>query len=99
MQAMFDKLAPRLARRPADQDASGAWSAAGEGRARRGLAAIAARYADVDIGSYPFYRPTGNGVAVVAKGMEPARLKSAIADVAELFTTLGYAPVAGEPAA
>ena len=99
MQAMFDTLAPRLpGGTPIVARAVHALGAS-EGRLAEPLAAIAARYDGVEIGSYPFYRPAGNGVAIVAKGLDPARLEAAIAEVAALFTALGYAPVAGEPAA
>ena len=99
MQAMFESLAPRL---PGGTPiAARAVHALGvsEGRIAEGLGAIQQRYADVDLGSYPFYRPTGNGVAIVAKGTDPARLEAAIGEVAALFAALGYASAAGEPAA
>jgi len=99
MQAMFESLAPRL---PGGTPiAARAVHALGvsEGRIAEGLGAIQQRYGDVDLGSYPFYRPTGNGVAIVAKGTNAARLEAAIAEVAALFAALGYVPVAGEPAA
>ena len=97
MQAMFESLAPRL---PGGTPiAARAVHALGvsEGRIAEPLGAVQARYPEVEIGSYPFYRPGGNGVAIVAKGTDPARLEAAIAEVAEVFTALGYAPVAGEP--
>ncbi len=99
MQAMFESLAPRLpGGTPIAARAVHALGVA-EGRIAEGLGAIQQQYPDVDLGSYPFYRPTGNGVAIVAKGTGPARLEAAIAEVAALFAALGYAPVAGEPAA
>ncbi|MDE2581350.1 MAG: competence/damage-inducible protein A [Rhodospirillales bacterium] len=99
MQAMFESLAPSL---PGGSPiAARAVYALGvsEGRIAEGLGLVQARYEDVDIGSYPFYRPDGNGVAIVVKGTDTARLDAAIAEVAALFETLGYAPLAGEPAA
>ncbi|MGH7043492.1 MAG: competence/damage-inducible protein A [Acetobacteraceae bacterium] len=98
MQAMFETLAPHLpGGTPIEARAVHALGAS-EGRIAAGLGTIAARYEEVEIGSYPFYRPDGNGVAIVAKGTDPARLDAAIAEVAGLFTALGYAPVVGEPA-
>ncbi len=97
MQAMFDSLAPGL---PGGTPiAARAVHALGvsEGRIAEPLGTVQAHYPAVDIGSYPFYRPSGNGVAIVAKGTDPARLEAAIAEVAGLFTALGYAPIAGEP--
>ncbi len=46
-------------------------------RIAEGLAAIQARYPALDIGSYPFYRPTGGGVAIVAKGTDGAAAEAA----------------------
>ncbi len=99
MQAQFESLAPRLAGgRPI---VSRAVHAAGvpEGRIAEGLAAIQARYAALDIGSYPYYRESGNGVAIVAKGTDAALADQAIAEVTALMAALGGAPVAGEPPA
>jgi molybdenum cofactor synthesis domain-containing protein len=97
MQAQFESLAPRLGGgRPI---VARAVHCAGlpEGRIAEGLAAIAARYAMLDIGSYPYYRPQGNGVAIVAKGTDAAAAERAIAEVAALMSDLGGAPVPGEP--
>ncbi|MDE2007825.1 MAG: competence/damage-inducible protein A [Rhodospirillales bacterium] len=97
MQAMFEGLAPRLpGGTPIAARAVHGLDVA-EGRIAEGLAAIQARYRAADIGSYPFYRPSGNGVAIVAKGTDAAALEAAIAEVAALFTALGHAPVAGDP--
>jgi len=98
MQSMFDWLAPRLpGGRPVEMRAV---HAAGllEGNVAAGLAAIQARYPSVDLGSYPYYRGTGNGVALVAKGTDAAALEAAIADVAELIRSQGKQPLLGEPA-
>ena len=70
-----------------------------EGRIAAGLAAIQARYPDLEIGSYPYYRPAGNGVAIVAKGADAAQAEAAIAAVSTLMTELGGTPVPGEPPA
>jgi hypothetical protein len=58
---------------------------------------VQARHPDLDIGSYPFYRPTGNGVAIVAKGIDVAAAETAIAEVTALIESLGCTPIAGEP--
>ena len=52
-----------------------------EGIIAEGLGAVQARYPDVDIGSYPFYRASGNGVAMVAKGTNVAMIEAAISEV------------------
>lgn len=97
MQAMFDRLAPSLDAGP--PIASRAVHANGlmEGRIAAGLAAIQARYPALDLGSYPFYRPDGNGVTLVAKGTDPEAAEAAIAEVAALIRGFGLTPVAGEP--
>jgi molybdopterin-biosynthesis enzyme MoeA-like protein len=99
MRAMFECLAPSLAGGP--PIVSRAVHAAGlaEGKIAEGLTAVQAAYADVDLGSYPYYRETGNGVAIVAKGNDAARAEAAIAEVTALMTGLGAMPVAGEPPA
>lgn len=98
MQAMFEALAPSL--RGGTPVASRAVHALGlpEGRIAEGLGAIQKRYPDIDLGSYPFYRASGNGVALVAKGTDTAKLDAAIDEVAGLISELGATPVQGEPA-
>ena len=97
MQSMLDWLAPRLAGGP--PIVSRAVHAFGllEGRVAAGLAAVQAAHPGLDLGSYPFYRVTGNGVALVAKGNDPEDCAAAIADVTALITELGCVPVQGEP--
>ncbi len=99
MQAMFEKLAPHLPRgRPI---VSRAVHAAGlfEGNVAAGLADIQARFPALDIGSYPYERPDGNGVAIVAKGTDAAAAEAAAQEVAALIARIGREPVMGEPAA
>ncbi len=98
MQAMFEALAPAL--HGGTPVASRAVHAAGllEGAIAEGLGAIQARYLALDLGSYPFYRAGGGGVALVAKGTDPAALDACIAEVTELIRAQGKEPVAGEPA-
>ena len=98
MQSMFDSLAQHLVGGP--PIISRAVHAAGllEGAVAAGLEAIQMRYADLDIGSYPYYRSTGNGVALIAKGPDVSRAEAAIVEVTALVQTLGLTPIAGEPA-
>ncbi|HET9018226.1 MAG TPA: molybdopterin-binding protein [Acetobacteraceae bacterium] len=99
MQAQFESLAPRLrGGRPVVSRAVHA-AKLPEGRIAEGLAAIQARFPALDIGSYPYYRESGSGVAIVAKGTDPAAAELAIAEVTALMTTLGGMPVQGEPPA
>ncbi len=97
MQAMFETLAPRL--RGGTPVASRAVHAIGllEGDIAEGLEAIQGRYPALDLGSYPFYRVTGGGVALVAKGTDAAALDACIAEVTALVAAVGKEPVAGEP--
>jgi hypothetical protein len=51
----------------------------------------------VDIGSYPYYRPSGGGVAVVAKGTDPEQVAAAAHAVLVFMRAVGGHPVEGEP--
>ncbi|MBN8871969.1 MAG: competence/damage-inducible protein A [Rhodospirillales bacterium] len=97
MQSMFDWLAPKLQGGP--RVVSRAVHAIGlaEGLIAEGLTAVQARYPELDLGSYPFYRPTGNGVSIVAKGTDAAKAEAAIAEVTTLIADLDRTPVQGEP--
>jgi molybdenum cofactor synthesis domain-containing protein len=97
MQAMWGTLAPTLEGGTPVQ--SRAVHSAGllEGAMAERLGQIQAAYPDLDLGSYPFYRVTGNGVALVAKGTDPAALDRCIADVAAMITAMGHEPLPGEP--
>jgi hypothetical protein len=63
------------------------------------LTAIQQRYAALDIGSYPYYRTGGGGVAIVAKGTDAPAAEAAIGEVTALMQELGGNPVQGEPPA
>ena len=97
MQAMFAALAPTLQGGTPVQ--SRAVHAAGllEGSIAEGLGAIQDRYPTLDLGSYPYYRLNGNGVALVAKGTDTAALEACITEVTALIEAQGKAPVLGEP--
>ena len=97
MQAMFDTLAPRLRGGPPIQARAVHAQGVAEGTLAEGLAAIQARYPGLDVGSYPYYRGTGNGVAIVAKGTDVAAAEAAIEAVTTLMRDLGGTPVSGEP--
>jgi len=97
MQSMFDTLAPRLAGGPPIVARAVHALGLAEGRIADGLAAIQGRYPGLDVGSYPYYRASGNGVAIVAKGPDPAAAEAAIAEVTALMQALGHAPIQGEP--
>ena len=97
MRAMFENVAPLLKAGPPITAEAVHVSRLGEGTLAEGLGQIQDRYPDVEIGSYPFYRASGNGVAIVAKGTNKARLKAAIEAVSALILSLGGTPVPGEP--
>jgi len=97
MQSMFNALAPRLpGGRPVIARAVYG-EGLKEGAIAERLGAIQQRFPSLDIGSYPFYRPTGNGVAIVAKGTDPASAEAAIAEVTTLIAGQGITPIPGEP--
>nr|WP_282571783.1 molybdopterin-binding protein [Roseomonas acroporae] len=97
MQAMFDALEPSLPTGTPVQSRAVHALRLQEGRIAEGLAAIQARFPALDIGSYPYYRPEGNGVALVAKGTDPAALAAAQQAIAALVRGIGLEPVEGEP--
>jgi len=99
MQGMFECLAPILAGGPPIVARAVHAPGLPEGRIAAGLAAIQDRYPALELGSYPYYRPAGNGVAIVAKGADAAQAEAAIAAVSTLMAALGGTPVPGEPPA
>jgi molybdenum cofactor synthesis domain-containing protein len=99
MQAMWACLAPTLAGgAPIVMAAVHAMGLA-EGKIADGLSAIQNRYPAIDLGSYPYYRASGNGVALVAKGTEQAAVDACITEVTAMIAALGAAPIQGEPPA
>jgi molybdenum cofactor synthesis domain-containing protein len=99
MRTMFDMLAPTLEGGTPVISRSVHAAEVKEGDIAEGLTQIQARYVALDLGSYPYYRDGGGGVAIVAKGTDAAAAEAAIAEVTALFISLGGAPVAGEPGA
>jgi molybdenum cofactor synthesis domain-containing protein len=99
MQSMFEWLAPKLKGGPKIQSRAVHAIGLPEGLIAEGLAAVQARYPQLDLGSYPFYRPSGNGVALVAKGPDGGAAEAAIAEVTALITSLNRTPIQGEPGA
>jgi len=97
MQSMFEWLAPRLEGGAKIEMRAVHVLGLPEGVIADGLGAIQTRYPDLDLGSYPFYRPTGSGVALVAKGPDGVAAENAIAEVTALIIRLGKVPIPGEP--
>jgi molybdenum cofactor synthesis domain-containing protein len=96
MQSMFEWLAPRLEGGQKIEQRAVHTLGLPEGVIADGLTAIQNRYPDIDLGSYPFYRPTGNGVTLVAKGTSAAEAETVIAEVTDLIRSLGRTPIPGE---
>jgi len=97
MQSMFEWLAPRLQGGPRIEQRAVHAIGLAEGVIAAGLGAIQAKYPQIDLGSYPFYKPSANGVALVAKGADVAAAEAAIAEVTDLIKGFGKMPVPGEP--
>jgi len=97
MRAMFDALAPTLAGGPPIVSRTLHADGLLEGRIAEGLATIQARYPALDIGSYPYHRSGGGGVALVAKGNDTEVVVAAARDIAALIRACGFAPMEGEP--
>jgi molybdenum cofactor synthesis domain-containing protein len=98
MQAMFEALAPGL--QGGSPVISRTVHADGvmEGRIAQGLADIQARWPGLDIGSYPYYRMGGGGVALVTKGTDEQAVEAAARDITAFLRAVGGQPKQGEPA-
>jgi molybdenum cofactor synthesis domain-containing protein len=91
MQAMFDGIAHRLVGGAPVLSRAVACVLA-EGVLADGLGKLQARYADIDIGSYPYYRRGSYGVSLVLRGTDPARLEAAAEELRALIRSLGAEP-------
>jgi molybdenum cofactor synthesis domain-containing protein len=98
MEAMFERLAPYLERGWPIEARAVHVTQIGEGLMAEGLARIQDRFPEVQIGSYPFYRASGNGVAIVVRGTDPEKLDDALTEVRALIMSFGATAVPGEPA-
>ena len=97
MQSMFEWLAPRLEGGAKIEMRAVHVAGLPEGIIAEGLETIQKRFPDLDLGSYPFYRASGNGVALVAKGPDGVEAEQAIGEVTQLIISLGKVPIPGEP--
>ena len=92
MRAMFEELQGSLAGgRPMVSRTVAAHVT--EGALAAGLGAAQDAFADVEIGSYPFYRKGKTGVSVVLRGPDGERVEEAAAEIADLIRGLGAEPV------
>jgi molybdopterin-biosynthesis enzyme MoeA-like protein len=97
MQSMWEWLAPRLQGGAPIVSRSVHVHGLAEGIIATPLGEVQARHPGIDIGSYPFYRPSGNGVVIVAKGTDAAAAEAVIAEVTKIITGFGKVPIQGEP--
>ena len=89
--AMIDWLAPRLEGGKPVRTKTLVCSL-GEGNLASGLSDIQDRYAEIDIGSYPFYETGNYGTSIVLRHTDEALLEKAGAEVADLMRSLGGEP-------
>ena len=88
MQAMFDGLLPTL-KGGAKVLSRAVTVFAPEGDVAAGLSEIQARFPELEIGSYPFFRVEGPGTTVVLRGQDPMRIDAAADALLALATRLG----------
>jgi hypothetical protein len=60
-----------------------------EGDVSKGLGGIQERFLELEIGSYPFWRPQGPGTTIVIRGQEQDRVDEAADALLALATRLG----------
>lgn len=90
--AMMVSLVPRLVGGPKMESRTvGAYLA--EGHLAAPLGDIQARYPDVRIGSYPFYRNRQFGVSIVARATDTERLRDAVSEICQAIRDLGQEPL------
>ena len=97
MQSMWETLGPTLHGGTPVQSRAVHVFGLPEGTIAEGLERIQQQFPDLDLGSYPFYRPGGNGVTLVGKGTDTAAVERCIEAVAKLIRDLGHDPLPGEP--
>ncbi len=94
MQATFNELKHRL-RGGAKMFSRSVSCALGEGTIAQDLAALQERFADLEIGSYPYFRRSDFGVTLVVRGTDRDRIATAIDELSALIRTLGGDPSGG----
>ncbi|MDE2182650.1 MAG: competence/damage-inducible protein A [Alphaproteobacteria bacterium] len=91
MQAMLEDVAPRLARGTLVHSLT-VTAAIGEGTIAAGLAKVQFAFPGVAIGSYPYYRPDGFGVNLVARGRDRGAVEKAAQAIEEVVRDCGAEP-------
>jgi molybdenum cofactor synthesis domain-containing protein len=96
MRAMFDGLKPQLVGgAPVRSVSVPAYVA--EGTIAEDLGALQARFPELDIGSYPFFKSGRFGTSLVLRGTDEAKLALAAQELRTLIRTLGAEPLDREP--
>ena len=94
MQGIFEQLKHRLAGGEKMLSRSVSCHLA-EGTLAKDLGALQARYPDLEIGSYPYFRRGDFGVTLVLRGTDNARLADATQELMALIRALGGDPQEG----
>ena len=94
-QAMMDNILPTLVEGPAIH-AQTVSCTLGEGVIAAGLAAVQHRYADLSIGSYPYFRNGQLGVSLVTRGTDRDAVEAASREIAAMVEGLGGAALVVE---
>jgi molybdenum cofactor synthesis domain-containing protein len=94
MQATFSELRHRL-RGGAKVLSRSVSCGLGEGTIAKELAALQERYAELEIGSYPYFRRSDFGVTLVVRGTDRDRILAAIEELKALIRNLGGDPQEG----
>lgn len=98
MQAMFDGVkGGLLGGVPLLSDTVVAYI--GESLIANPLAALQARYPELEIGSYPFFRLGKFGTSLVLRGTDPQKMCDAASELAAIITALGVTPLREETSA
>src|SRR6266446_6890471 len=94
MQGIFEQLKHRLV--GGEKVRSGSVSCRlAEGTLAKDLGALQARYPELEIGSYPYFRRGDFGVTLVLRGTDSVRLADATRELTELIRALGGDPQEG----
>src|SRR5437660_2613011 len=94
MQGIFDQLKHRLVGGEKMRSRSVSCRLA-EGTLARDLGALQARYPELEIGSYPYFRRGDFGVTLVLRGTDSVRLAGATRELMALIRALGGDPQQG----
>jgi molybdopterin-biosynthesis enzyme MoeA-like protein len=94
MQAIFSELKHRLQGGAAVLSRSVSCTLA-EGTIAKDLGELQARYSDLEIGSYPYFRRSDFGVTLVIRGTDRERIGAAIEELKALIRALGGDPQEG----